>query len=313
MECKSPTTIRIAFLTTQAQAAPVLAPLIIGFALIPAWIYYEAHYPQHPVLEFSTFSLRNIQIATVVNFLVGSGYMGAIFFLPRYFTAVKGSSSLIISGIQLLGLTLGEGFTSAFGGLAMCKSGQVRWIAFGGAMIYTLGSGLFLYITADSPLYQAILFSTFIGIGAGFIYQPSSIAGPSSVEPHQVAAVASWLNFTRGVGGIVHAAVLTASFDARLTSALGKDVSDTIIKQGLALADDLSKYPEFKKPVDDLLIQTFKVGAGIGIGSGIIMGLLVLALKGLDFKPEWWIKARIAERETHRRQLEREKTFVPSK
>jgi hypothetical protein len=65
-------------------------------------------------------------------------------------------------------------------------------------------------------------------------------------------------------------------------------------------------------PVDDLLIQTFKVGAGIGIGSGIIMGILVLMLKGLDFKPKWWIRARVAERERYRIQLERERNFVPS-
>ena len=194
----------------------------------------------------------------------------------------------------------------------MCKSGQVRWIAFAGAMIFTLGSGLFFYIKSDSPTYQAILFSTLIGIGCGFLYQPSSIAGPSSVKPHQVATVAAWLNFARGLGGIVHSSILTATFDTHLASKLGGKASTEIIHQGLAIADNWPKYPQFATFVSELLIDTFKLGAGIMVGAGIIMGILCLMLQGLDFKPTWWIRQRLAERERREKAIERERLFVPS-
>jgi hypothetical protein len=179
-------------------------------------------------------------------------------------------------------------------------------------MLYSLGSGLFLHLKTDSPAGLVILFSTFIGIGSGLLYQPASIAGPSSVKPHQVAAVASWLNFARSVGGIVHAAVLTAAFDAGITSHLGKDVSNEVVKQGLGLADNWQQYPEYIGSISNLLIQTFRVGAVLGIVSGIVTGVLVLLLIGLDFKPKWWIKKRLAQREARMRQLEKEKAFEPS-
>jgi hypothetical protein len=294
------------------QSSAVIAPLVTGFLLIPVWIHYEENYPKNPVLELSTFALPNIKIATVLNFLSGSAYMGAIFFLPRFFTAIKKNSSLISSGVQLSGVTLSEGFTSAFGGLLMCKTGQIRWVAFAGALLISLGSGLFINLRTDSDVALPIVYSTLIGIGCGLIYQPSSVAGPSSVEPHQVAAVASWLNFARGVGGIVHAAVLAASFDGHLADALGDAASAKLIHEGLSLADNWQQYPEYASPIGNLLVQTFKVGAVIGIVSGVLMGLLVLMLKGLDFKPEWWIKQRIAKRDSRLRQAQNEKVFEPS-
>lgn len=266
----------------------------MGALLIPFFVLYEYKYAKNPVVDITLFKLHNIQIACCINFLTGAGHFGAVFFLPRYFIDIK-NSSLVTSGLQMFGLTLGVGVSSVFGANLISQTGQIRLVGLLAATLYTVGAGLISTIGRATPTVAVIVFSTLWGLGSGMLYQPSMIVGPMSVAPHQAAGISGFLAFLRTLGGTFATALLTAIFETSFTRDLRGIVPNDLLLQGLGLADNHALYPQYSDVILTALVKAFHLGTIPAIVFGVVYGLSVVMLKGLDFVPTWR-KRRLAAR-----------------
>ncbi|KAI6019870.1 major facilitator superfamily domain-containing protein [Pisolithus orientalis] len=266
------------------NSAPIIVLFILGGLLIPVFACYELKVAKQPVVDMHLFSIPNIPVTCLINFLTGAGYFGAVFFLPRYFIDVKGSS-LVTSGLQMFGLILTLGVSSVVGANILSQTGQVRLIGAVGGALYALGSGLMFIVGRDTPASQTIGISVITGVASGLLYQPSLVVGPMSVQPHQVAGISGFLSFLRTLGGTFATALLTAVFETGFTTALER----SLIDQGLGLADDAAAgmWPQYEDEIMSALVRAYHFGTIPAVCFGVIYAIAVLFLKRVDFVPAW--------------------------
>ena len=72
-------------------ATKVLVPMIIGLALIGAFVFWSFK-PKHPLLDLRLFANRNLTISIITMFLFASAFFGALLLVPTYFQQVDGDS-----------------------------------------------------------------------------------------------------------------------------------------------------------------------------------------------------------------------------
>ncbi|KAG6333942.1 hypothetical protein ID866_5153 [Astraeus odoratus] len=284
------------------NSTPVIVLFLLGGFLIPIFVYYELKVAKHPVVDMRLFGIPNIPVTCLINFLTGAGYFGAVFFLPRYFIDVKGSS-LITSGLQMFGLILSLGVSSVAGANILSQTGQVRLVGVAGGVLYALGSGLMLLVGRDTSATRTIGFSVITGIASGLLYQPSLVVGPMSVEPHQVAGISGFLSFLRTLGGTFATALLTAVFETNFTTTLaqGGVVPASLIQQGLGLADDSASgmWPQYESEITNALVKAYHLGTVPAICFGMVYAVAVVFLKKVDFVPAWQRKCLRKVAENH--------------
>jgi MFS family permease len=267
----------------------------VGAALIPIFVFYELKFAKYPVVDMHLFTIPNIPIACLINFLTGAAYFGAVFLLPRYYIDIFGSD-LIKAGLQMLGITLAVGVSSIFGAYLISKLGQVRLMGAIGAAIYTLGGGLMILVGRHTSGATVIGFSILMGLGSGILFQPSVIVGPMSVKPHQVAETSGFLSFLRTFGGTFATPLLTAIYETSFTGTLRGKIPDELVNQGLGLADQHAKFPQYNEAILDALVKAFHIGNVPSIVFGVAYLVAVVMLRDIDFVPSWR-KAQIARRE----------------
>lgn len=272
------------------NSAPIILLFLLGGLLIPVFVCYELKAAKQPVVDMRLFAIPNIPVTCFINFLTGAGYFGAVFFLPRYFIDVKGSS-LVTSGLQMFGLILTLGVSSVVGANILSQTGQVRLIGIVGGALYALGSGLMFLVGRDTPAAQTIGISVITGVASGLLYQPSLVVGPMSVQPHQIASISGFLSFLRTLGGTFATALLTAVFETSFTTALerGGVVPQSLIDQGLGLADDAAAgmWPQYENEIISSLVRAYHLGTIPAICFGVLYAIAVPFLKRVDFIPAW--------------------------
>jgi hypothetical protein len=268
------------------QSAPIISLFVVGGCLIPVFVYYELKVAEHPVVDINLFRIPNIPIACLINFLTGAGYFGSVFFLPRYFIDVKGSS-LVMSGIQMFGLILTLGASSVLGANILSLTGHVRLIGVIGGLLYALGSSLMLDVGRYTPVARTIGYSMLTGVASGLLYQPSLVVGPMSVKPHQIAGISGFLSFLRTLGGTFATALLTAVYETSFTQSLQGQLPASLVDQGLGLADDHAQYPQYENQILDALVKAYHLGTIPAICFGVIYAVAVVMLRNVDFTPAW--------------------------
>lgn len=257
---------------------------MVGLTLTPIFALYELKMAKNPVVDIHLFSTRNIPIACLINFTTGAAYFGAIFFLPRYFTDIK-NSSLITAALQMLGVMFSLAVSTAFAANLISKTGQLRLVGFIGGVLYTVSSGVVLLIARNTPSVNVIGWSILMGFGSGIMYQPALVVGSMSVQPHQMAVISAFMGFLRTLGGIFATALLTTIFETRFKTVLRGQVPDELVNQGLRLADNHSKYPQYSDTVLDAMIKAYHDGSVPGIAMGLAYAICVACLQNIDFVP----------------------------
>lgn len=277
------------------QSAPIISLFVLGGCLIPVFVYYELKVAEQPIVDINLFRIPNIPITCLINFLTGAAYFGSVFFLPRYFIDVNGSS-LVMSGIQMFGLILTLGASSVLGAHILSLTGHVRLIGAVGGLLYALGSVLMLDVRRSTPVARIIGYSVFTGVASGLLFQPSLVVGPMSVQPHQIAGISGFLSFLRTLGGTFATALLTAVFETSFTQSLQGKLPPSLVSQGLGLADDHAQYPQYENQILDALVKAYRLGTIPAICFGVIYAIAVVMLRNVDFMPAWK-RRRIAARQ----------------
>lgn len=109
---------------------------------------------------------------------------------------------LPLVGAQTISSTCGGLYISRFN-----RYGEVIWLGFG---MWTLGAGLLILADRTLSLGLISFFLVLIGIGAGFVFQPTLVALQAHCPKAQRAVVTSNRNFIRSSGGAVGLAVSSA-------------------------------------------------------------------------------------------------------
>ncbi|KAJ2976700.1 hypothetical protein NQ176_g4796 [Zarea fungicola] len=181
------------------DSATVICLIVFGVVAMGLFVGYEAKVAKFPIIGMKLLQNRSNAAALAVCFWHGFTFIGGTFWLPLYFQAVLGESSLL-SGVYLLAFALSLSFASAATGIIINKTGHYKTQILVGAALMTLGFGLLVDLHANKNLAKLILFQIVAGIGVGPNFQSPLIAIQSNVAPRDIGSATACFGFVRQIG-----------------------------------------------------------------------------------------------------------------
>jgi len=188
-------------------SAHTMVALVVGLALLAAFIYIEAKVAAQPLMPLAIFKHRSLSVANGIAVVLGVALFGMYFFSSLYlqevngYDALRGGLAYVPSGLATLsGALVGSRLVARIGprrqlnlGPGLAAVGLV-WLA-----TLNVGDGYVLHILGPFVL---------IGFGLGLSFVPMTIAATSGLPPQQAGLAAGLINTTRQMGGAVGLAAL---------------------------------------------------------------------------------------------------------
>ncbi|KAJ3487811.1 hypothetical protein NLI96_g3281 [Meripilus lineatus] len=151
------------------SSAHVLAPLLLGLALLGVFVAYEATVPEKPTIPFKVLMNRTCIGGYLTTFTHGIVSITAIYYLPVYFQACMQASPLR-SSVQMLPLALVISPFSLMGGIVVKTTKKYRPINSAGWVFVIVGFGVLSLLKADSPTGQWVGYQILVAIGTGILF-----------------------------------------------------------------------------------------------------------------------------------------------
>ncbi|KAI0506913.1 multidrug resistance protein fnx1 [Xylaria bambusicola] len=217
------------------KSVPVIALIVFSIVTFGVAILVEKYVAEYPVIPLRLFKSRRNLAAFAICFVHGLVFISGSYYLPLYFQAVVGASSLL-SGAYSLAYALSLSFISTGTGIWMKNTGQYLPPIVFGMLFLTLGFGLFIDLGSHVNWAKLVIYQIVAGIGVGPNFQSPLIALHSGLEPRDIAAGTSTFQFIRQLGtsiSIVIGGVV-------IQNAMEKQYPSLVAELGPELAGQLS-------------------------------------------------------------------------
>ncbi|OBK37947.1 MFS transporter [Mycobacterium sp. 1165196.3] len=186
----------------------VLAPVIIGLALITAFVFHARFHADHPLIDLNLFKNKVVTQANVTLLVFGAAFVGIGVLLPSYFQMVLQQTPMQ-SGMHMIPLALGAALTLPIAGAFMDRHGPGK-IVLVGLPVIAVGLGIFTFGVATEARYMPTLLVGLLvtGLGIGCTTTPLSAAGIQALAPQQIARGTTLMAVNQQVSGSAGVALL---------------------------------------------------------------------------------------------------------
>ncbi|ORY63676.1 iron permease [Leucosporidium creatinivorum] len=206
----------------------VLVPLILGIFGMALFLWIEKRFVKHPTVPFDILSNRTSLAGFLMNFIHGIVSLAAIYYLPVYFQATKGTSA-IQSGVNLFTLSFTIAPFAIFTGISIGVSGHYKLQNFIGWSLTIIGFGLTSMLRWDSSKGAWVGYPILMGMGLGVLYASTNFPVLAPLKPSQQPHAMAFFGFTRAFGQVFGIAIgstvlqnqLTKNLPSEFTSQLG--------------------------------------------------------------------------------------------
>lgn len=202
------------------DSAKVIALLVVGGAMIFAFIYSEAKVAKYPLIPMTLFRKKTNIAALSVVFFHGFVFISAEYYMPLFLQSVLELTPLK-SGLLLLPFIVTGAIAGVLCGVIIHRTGHFRPIMWVGTTLLCLGFGLFVTFNAYTTVPQAVGFLIIGGLGSGILFEAPLIAVQSQVKQDDVATATSTLSFIRNmaltISVVIGGTIFQNSMDNRAT------------------------------------------------------------------------------------------------
>ncbi|GJE93488.1 MFS general substrate transporter [Phanerochaete sordida] len=178
------------------DSAQVLAPLIIGLALIVVFLIYEGKVPKEPTIPWEVLSNRTTiggYLATLIHGIVS---ISIIYYLPVYFQAVLGASP-IRSGVDMLATALLIAPFAFVAGVLVQVMKKYRPANLLGWVLTIAGFGVLSLLRADEPVARWVGYQILAAVGTGMIFAATIFPVLSPLPVSRTAPALAFFAFVR--------------------------------------------------------------------------------------------------------------------
>jgi EmrB/QacA subfamily drug resistance transporter len=267
----------------------VLIPLLVGIALLIAFIPWEKRSPQ-PMMPLTLFASRNFSVGNLTTLTLYAGLSVATFFLVLFVQQVGGYTP-IQAGLSLLPVTVLTFFLARRFGVLADRVGPHLFMAAGPIVA---GAGLLLLVRTSSQadyVTQILPGVAVFGLGLSATVAPLTATVLSSVEPGHSGVASGVNNAVARIAGLLAiaalGAVVSGAFTSRLDSNLqGKPLS---APARAAVASARSRplvttvtgvsgpeRAEIQRGLVDASVYAFRIGMGVGAVLAMLGGVFAL-------------------------------------
>ncbi|KAL9596022.1 MAG: hypothetical protein Q9219_006073 [cf. Caloplaca sp. 3 TL-2023] len=188
----------------------VICLIVFGCLMSTLFIFSEKRLASYPLMPLELLKDRSNVMSLLVNFVHGFVFIAGEYYMPLYFQAVE-EASPIRSGVLILPFILSETFMGITVGILIHKTGRYLELMWIGMFLMTVGFGLFINLSATSPLGQIVGFQVIAGLGSGMLFETPLIAIQAGVSQADTATATATYGFALNmatsisvvVGGVV--------------------------------------------------------------------------------------------------------------
>lgn len=177
----------------------MLCLLIFGVLLFVIFILVEWKVAEAPIIPLRLFKQRTNVFAYLLGFTHGFIFIAGCYFLPFYFQAVRGDTPLL-SGVYVLPYVIVLSLVSGLSGITISKTGRYQELIWGGVLLMTLGTGLYIDLDRTSSWAKLVMYQLISGIGCGPLFQSPLIAIHSTIDPRDLGTATTTFAFLRTFG-----------------------------------------------------------------------------------------------------------------
>ncbi|KAJ7895965.1 MFS general substrate transporter [Mycena olivaceomarginata] len=178
------------------KSVEVLAPLIIGFALLGVFAVYEAKVPIWPTIPSDVVGNRTSLSALLTTAAHGIVSISIIYYLPVFFQACFGASP-IRSAVDFLPGALITAPFAFVGGAVVTITQKYRPVNFFGWIMTIVGFGLISTLREDSAVGKWVGYQVVAAIGTGLLYSGPAFPLLAPLPPNRAASALALFTFTR--------------------------------------------------------------------------------------------------------------------
>jgi EmrB/QacA subfamily drug resistance transporter len=269
--------------------SPVIIGLAVtGLAMIVLFVLWELRVAE-PLLPMRLFGNSVFTITSIVSFLFGFTFFGAIIYLPLYLQVVRGYSPTQ-SGLLLLPLVLGIFITSTGSGQAITRTGRYKIFPVIGLVIIPVALWWLSTLAVDTPLWNLLVRVFVLGFGLGLVIQTLVVAVQNAVDFRDLGVATSSNTFFRSMGGAVGTAVFGSVLTSTLTSELAAAFPDGLPGGVTAgqLQNNVDQIQSLPPTVREPLLEAFTVAIDrvflVGVPVILVALVVMLFLKELPLR-----------------------------
>lgn len=250
---------------------------------------------REPIIPLRLFRNRTITLASIAALFVGIAmYVGVIFF-SQYFQLARDESPTM-SGVMTIPMIAGLALASTVSGQFISRTGRWKGWLLAGAVLLTAGLGLLGTIRYDTPYWRVSVFMALLGLGVGMMMQNLVLCTQNQVEPSDLGAASSTVNFFRSLGSAVGVSALGAVLSHRITDYIkdGASALDPKYASALTGSSTSSSIPDVDSlpgPVRTLVESAY--GHGIADVFFYVSPVALLALVVCLFIKEVPLRTRV--------------------
>ncbi|MFI6015365.1 MFS transporter [Streptomyces sp. NPDC051243] len=186
-----------------------------ALALLLIFVLVESR-ASEPIVPLRLFRNRTITLASLASLFVGIAMFAGTIFFSQYFQLARDKSPTM-SGVMTIPMIAGLFVSSTVSGQVITRTGRWKaWLLAGGVLV-TAGLGLLGTIRYDTEYWHVAIFMALLGLGVGMMMQNLVLATQNQVDPSDLGAASSVVNFFRSLGGAMGVSALGAVLSHRIT------------------------------------------------------------------------------------------------
>ncbi|OQV00814.1 hypothetical protein CLAIMM_06262 [Cladophialophora immunda] len=219
------------------QSVHVLAPLIIGFAAVAVFVYWEGWLAPHPMIPRGIFGHdRAVGLALIVATAGGISLYSVFAFFPLLLQTLYPQESALKRGVRGLGygfsIFLSATFTNS---LLSYTKGHVKEPLLVALVIMAAFTGSLAHCNPTNPDYATVM-ATFAGIGIGGIITPAATVAMVCCPDAVISTVTGLSLCVRTFGGALGTTIYSAIFQNKIAHYLPQYVAQYVSEAGLPAA-----------------------------------------------------------------------------
>lgn len=193
----------------------ILTLSIVSFLGLFFFIWRELTYDK-PIVNLRVLQDKNLQVGTIMSFILGFGLFGSTFIIPIYTQSILGWSATD-AGMLLIPSSVMTGIMMPFIGKMIQAGIPQKYMVATGLTIF-FGYSLFMYsiITNDTGTEHMFWPLIIRGVGLGLLFVPVMTQSLSTLKGKAIGEGAAFTGMSRQLGGSFGIALIT-TFISRYT------------------------------------------------------------------------------------------------
>ncbi|KAI0387382.1 MFS general substrate transporter [Hypomontagnella monticulosa] len=203
------------------NSSQVIGLFVGAAATFAVWLLWNRYRGEDAMIPRALISQKNVLASALYNACQTSALYAAIYYLPIYFQAVKGTSA-ILSGVYLLPLIIFQLLFAGASGGAVQKIGYIIPITLFASVFLSTGTGLLSILKPDTSTARWVGFQILVGTGFGAGLQMPIIAVQAAMGGEELASGIAFMVFSQAIGPAIAVTLYNVIFLSSLPSQIAE-------------------------------------------------------------------------------------------